>query len=361
MFPTSSGAEIFVIDAHTHLWDASPTNQRNQYGRGWIDCFYDYHRNLSPADYVWPLADFERYTPERMAHDEFVKGYVDMAILQPTYLTEFFINGFNTIEQNSTMKKRYPERFILNGAWDARDGEAGLEYLRRQKGEWDIKGVKLYTAEWRGSSKGYKLSSPEAYRYLEECARLGITNIHVHKGPTIYPLNRDAFDVADVDDAASHFPELNFIVEHVGLPRLEDFCWIAVQEKNVYAGLAVALPFIYPRPRYFAEIMANLLFWVGPDKILFGSDYAIWEPRWLIERFMAFELPQDLKEEFKVDLTPEVKEKIMGLNAARLYGIDVEEQRAKLSNDDLAVQAKQFMQNATGGGSAGAAPTSSGA
>ncbi|MBX5455786.1 MAG: amidohydrolase [Thermogemmatispora sp.] len=339
MFRTSTGEEIFIIDAHTHLWDASPANQRNQYGRGWIDCFYDYHRNLSPAEYVWPLSDFEHYSPERMAQDEFVKGYVDMAILQPTYLTEFFIHGFNTIEQNSVMKQRYPERFILNGAWDARDGEAGLEYLRRQKDEWDIKGVKLYTAEWRGASKGYKLSSPEAYRYLEECAKLGISNIHVHKGPTIYPLNRDAFDVADVDDAASHFPELNFIVEHVGLPRLEDFCWIAVQEKNVYAGLAVALPFIYPRPRYFAEIMANLLFWVGPDKILFGSDYAIWEPRWLVERFMAFELPQDLKDEFKVDLTLDVKRKIMGLNAARLYGIDPEEQLQKLRNDELAQQA----------------------
>jgi hypothetical protein len=28
-------------------------------------------------------------------------------------------------------------------------------------------------------------------------------------------------------------------------------------------------------PRYFGEIMANLLFWLGPDKLLFGSDYAI--------------------------------------------------------------------------------------
>lgn len=48
----------------------------------------------------------------------------------------------------------------------------------------------------------------------------------MHKGPTIWPLNRDAFDVADVDDAATSFRDLNFIVEHVGLPRLEDFCWL---------------------------------------------------------------------------------------------------------------------------------------
>ncbi len=81
---------------------------------------------------------------------------------------------------------------------------------------------------------------------------------HSHpQGPTIYPLNRDAFDVADVDDVATAFPNLNFIIEHVGLPRLEDFCWIATQEPNVYGGLAVAMPFMFSRPRYFARSSAS--------------------------------------------------------------------------------------------------------
>jgi uncharacterized protein len=348
MYRTADGEEIFIVDGHSHLWDASPANHRNKYGRGWIDCFYAYHKNLSPSEYVWTLEHYEKYSPEDMVHDQFVKGYVDLAILQPTYLTDFYINGFNTIEQNSTMKKAFPDRYILNGAWDPRDGENGLEYLRRQKGEWDIQGVKLYTAEWRGSSKGWKLSDPEAYIFLEECAKLGITNIHVHKGPTIYPLNRDAFDVADVDDAASHFTELTFIVEHAGLPRLEDFCWIATQESNVYAGLAVVLPFIHPRPRYFAEVMANLLFWIGPDKILFGSDYAIWEPRWLIEKFAAFEMPEDLKAEFGVDMTMETKRKIFGLNAARLYNIDVDAALARIKDDPFSKQAAE-LQSKPGG------------
>ena len=344
MYRTTSGEEIFVMDGHSHFWDASPANQLNRYGRGFIDCFYAYHKNLSPPDYVWPLEKYEKYPAEDMVHDQFVKGYVDLAILQPTYLIDFYKDGFNTIEQNGVMKKNFPDRYILNGAWDARDGEAGLEYLRRQKGEWDIKGVKLYTAEWRGASKGYKLSSPEAYRYFEECVKLGIPNIHVHKGPTIYPLNRDAFDVADIDDAASVFTDLNFIVEHAGLPRIEDFCWIATQESNVYAGLAVVLPFIHSRPRYFAEVMANLMFWIGPDKILFGSDYAIWEPKWLVERLMAFEMPEDLKAEYGAgtEMTMEVKRKILGLNAARLYGIDPDAQMAKIKGDTFSQQAEQL-------------------
>ena len=148
--------------------------------------------------------------------------------------------------------------------------------------------------------------------------------------------------MADVDDAASPFTELNFIIEHAGLPRLEDFCWIATQESNVYAGLAVVLPFIQPRPRYFAEVMANLLFWIGPDKMLFGSDYALWEPKWLVEKLWAFQMPEDLKAEFGVDMTEENKRKILGLNAARLYGVNPEEHMAKVKGDALSQQAEQL-------------------
>ena len=102
----------------------------------------------------------------------------------------------------------------------------------------------------------------------------------------------------------------------------------------------MALPFIHSRPRYFAEIISELLFWIGPDKILFGSDYAIWTPKWLVERFWNFELPEDIKKERGVDLTPEIKEKILGLNAARLYDIDVAAKRAELAGSPIRIAAE---------------------
>ena len=65
-----------------------------------------------------------------MYQDLFVDGPDDMAILQSTYLTDFYKNGFNTIEQNAVMKERAPDRIILNGAFDPRDGEKGLDAYR---------------------------------------------------------------------------------------------------------------------------------------------------------------------------------------------------------------------------------------
>jgi len=315
------GRQYFVVDGHTHFWDARPEN-RNKYGEGFIACFYDYHRNLSPEEYVWPKEKYDRYSEQDLMHDLFEIGYVDKAIFQPTYLKDFFPGGFNTTEQNAELAARHPGRFIVNGAWDPRDGDAGLAALEELVERYRLQGVKLYTAEWKGESRGWKLDSDEAASYLQKCKDLGVRNIHVHKGPTIWPLDRDAFDVADVDHAATAFPELNFIVEHVGLPRLEDFCWIATQEPNVYGGLAVAMPFIHSRPKYFGQIVGELLYWIGEDRILFASDYAIWQPKWLVEKFVDFQIPEDMIGEY-AELTPDVKRQILGLNAARLYDLEV--------------------------------------
>jgi uncharacterized protein len=315
------GASYFIVDGHVHFWDASPENQANEFGTGFINCFYDYHRNLSPEEEVWTLEKFQRYSEEDIVHDLFEAGGVDVAIFQPTFLKDFYVNGFNTTEQDAVVAENHPGKFIVNGAFDPRHGEAGLAALEADAERYGLKGVKLYTAEWHGESRGWKLDSPEAEIYLGKCLELGIRNIHVHKGPTIWPLDRDAFDVADVDHAATNFPQLNFIVEHCGLPRLEDFCWIGTQEPNVYAGLAVALPFIHTRPRYFAQIIGELVYWLGEDRILFASDYAIWKPQWLIEKFLALEIPDDMPD--YAELTSDVKRKILGLNAARLYDIEV--------------------------------------
>ena len=73
------GEQYFVVDGHVHYWDARPEN-RNKYGAGFINCFYDYHKNLSPEEYVWPKEKYDRYSEEDLIHDLFEVGYVDVAV-----------------------------------------------------------------------------------------------------------------------------------------------------------------------------------------------------------------------------------------------------------------------------------------
>jgi uncharacterized protein len=325
-----NGEKYYVLDSHLHFWDASPENWvkgHEEYAKGWIECFHAY-QGLGPAETHWSIEHFQKYSIEDFEKDVFVDGGVDKAVLQSTYLKEWYTNGFNDIDQNAALLDRFGDRLILNGRWDPREGTAGLEQLERDHQQYGLKGCKLYTAEWYNGSRGWKLTDPEAIPFLDKCAELGIKNMHVHKGPTIWPLDKDAFDVSDVDHVATDYNgRLNFIVEHVGLPRIEDFCFMATQEPNVYAGLSVVIGgLMHARPQFFNKVMGELLFWVGEDKMTFGSDYAIWEPKWQIDGFLDWEMPDDAAYSDYPRLDANGKRKILGLNAAKLYGVDVPEE-----------------------------------
>ena len=215
--------------------------------------------------------------------DLFENGYVDVGIFQPTSLRQWYHRRIQHDRAQRRPGREAPGKLLVNSNWDPRRGRRSRSSGRARRalapeGRQALhRGVDGRLARW-------KLTDPEAYRYLAKSEKLGIKNIHVHKGPTIWLLDKDAFDVSDVDHAATDFPNLNFIVEHVGLPRIEDFCFMATQEPNVYAGLAVVIGgLMHARPRFFAKVMGELLFWVGEDKMTFGSDYAIWEPKWQVE------------------------------------------------------------------------------
>jgi len=322
-----NGEKYFVVDSHMHFWDASRENWvegREDLAKGWIDCFYGYH-TLAPPETHWDWEHYLKVSEEDLMKDVFEDGYVDKAIFQSTYLKYWYKDGFNTVEQNGSLLEKHPDKFIVNGRWDPRDGDAGLRQLEEDARRWNLKGVKLYTAEWHeNGSRGWKLTDPESYRFLEKCRELGITNIHAHKGPTIWPLNKDAFSMEDVDQTATDFPDLNFIIEHAGIPRIDDFAYMAVQEPNVYAGLSVVIgAHMYARPKTFARFMGELLFWVGEDRMTFGSDYNIWTPKWQVEGFVDWQMPDDEAFSDYSKLTTATKKKILGINAAKLYGIDV--------------------------------------
>jgi uncharacterized protein len=324
------GEKYFIVDAHMHYWDASRENWREgreQYAKGWIDCFYGYHQ-LAPPETHWDYEKYLKVSESDLVRDVFEEGYVDKAIFQSTYLKYWYTEGFNTLERNGSLLENHRDKFIVNGRWDPRDGEAGMKQLVEDHARWGLKGVKLYTAEWHeDGSRGWKLTDPQSYKFLEKCQELGIKNMHAHKGPTIWPLNKDAFNADDVDQAASDFPELNFIIEHAGIPRIDDFCYMAVQEPNVYAGCSVVVgALMHARPKFFAKVLGELLFWVGEDRLTFGSDYNIWTPKWQIEGLVDYQIPDDDAFTDYPKLTTASKKKILGLNAARLYDIDVPEE-----------------------------------
>ena len=77
---------------------------------------------------------------------------------------------------------------------------------------------------------------------------------------------------------------------------------------------------------------------VGEDNVLWGTD-SVWygSAQPLIDAFRAFHIPEEYQERYGYPaLTDAVKNKILGLNAARVYEVDPQRVLERSRNDDLA-------------------------
>jgi predicted TIM-barrel fold metal-dependent hydrolase len=191
------GEQYFVVDGHVHFWNAAPDNWvagQEEYAKGWIDCFFAYH-GLSPADTHWPYEQFRRYDAELMMRHLFDEGHVDVAIFQPTYLSQWYVEGFNTTNvraaRRAAPRQVHPERRMGPSRRRRRSGRSSRpRWSGTDSKERSCTPLSGAATREAGASRATRLRG-----YLELCERLGVRNIHVHKGPTIWPLDKDAFDV----------------------------------------------------------------------------------------------------------------------------------------------------------------------
>jgi hypothetical protein len=92
---------------------------------------------------------------------------------------------------------------------------------------------------------------------------------------------------------------------------------------NVYAELGSTWRTVMGSPDEAAHVLGKLLVAFGPERILWGTD-SIWygSPQDQIAAFRNFEITEAFQEQFGYPpLTPEAKDRILGLNAVELFGI----------------------------------------
>jgi predicted TIM-barrel fold metal-dependent hydrolase len=192
--------------------------------------------------------------------------------------------------------------------------------------------------------------------FLAEAQRLGVPNICSHKGLSGLVDNGSP---RDIGPAARAFPELRFLIYHSGFegvaadegPYTPETAHIGINRLitsarqngigpggNIYPELGTTWFCLIRRPIEAAHVIGKLLLAFGEDNVLWGTD-GIWygptQP--VIDAFRAFQIPPSLCEQYGYQpLTPAIKEKILGINAARVYGIDLAAADESARHDDLA-------------------------
>jgi predicted TIM-barrel fold metal-dependent hydrolase len=197
---------------------------------------------------------------------------------------------------------QYPDQFIGFASVDPWKGAWAVNELERAVKELGLRGLKLHP-----TTQAFYPNDPRFYPLWAKCVELGIPIIS-HSGQTGvgartpggggYKL-KYAHPML-LDDVAADFPDLTIIMAHPAVPWQEEQLAVAMHKANVYIDLSGW------SPKYFRPILVQYMGSLLQDKVLFGSDYPVLMPeRWLND----FE---------KLDLKPEVRQKILLDNARKL-------------------------------------------
>jgi predicted TIM-barrel fold metal-dependent hydrolase len=169
----------------------------------------------------------------------------------------------------------------------------------------DVRGLKIYP--------GYEPFFPSDPKLtpLYELAAETHVPVMIHSGDTFTPRGKLKYShPLLVDEVAVDFPDVNFVICHLGSPWFRDCMEVVYKNKNVYTDISgLVLGNFSDR---FESYMRNqlhemLLYGVEPEKVLFGTDFPI----------SSMESYIDFVEELKI---PERdRKKIMYENSAALF------------------------------------------
>jgi predicted TIM-barrel fold metal-dependent hydrolase len=244
-------------------------------------------------------------------------------------------------------------RMLAHGLITPQLGQADLDFMDQQAATLKVDAWKGYTgAAPKGFDHGWFVDDEKiAYPMLERARRLGIKRVCLHKGLPLGPVS-DYNHPRDVIKAARDFSDIDFILYHAGLltvpsgqaanvPWTTEFCQMKKKEaglRNIYMELGSTFgQLATTNPTACAHLLGQLIDAFGADHVLWGTD-SIWygTPQWQIEAFRRFEIPQALIDAHGYrPLTRAVKEQIFGLNAARVFNVDVTAKRDELPKDYL--------------------------
>jgi len=230
-------------------------------------------------------------------------------------------------------------RLLLHGRVNPNQ-PGDVEAMDELAAKWRISAWKTYT-QWGPEGRGYFLTDPLGIRFIEKARSLGVKTIAVHKGLPFGNQSYEHSQCSDIGVIAKRYPDVKFLIYHSGFvtsvregayQRGHDGVDTLVQSlqgngvppgSNVYAELGSTLRFLMRDPEQAAHVIGKLVKHCGPDNVLWGTD-SIWygSPQDQIQAFRTFQIGAELRQKHGyAEMTPALRAKIFGLNAAKVYGV----------------------------------------
>jgi uncharacterized protein len=273
-----------------------------------------------------------------------------------------------TQEFAASLAEGGPPRVLVHDVLAPNFGDlsAHLDAMEERVESGRVAAFKVYTA-WGPGGQGYSLLDPElGVPVVQKARELGVNVFCGHKGLPIVGFDQRFNGPDDLVASAAQNPDMQFVVFHSAFEREThegpydpasadrgvDSLLRAMDDhglppnSNVWAELGTTWREVLTDPDQSAHVLGKLLSRIGTDRVLWGTD-AIWygSPQPQIMAFRSFEITEAYQEQFGYpSLTPEVKRRVLGLNAADLFGLDPQEVRCAIDQSKLEAARTQFRQ-----------------
>ena len=246
-------------------------------------------------------------------------------------------------------------RLLLHGRVNPNQ-PGDLEGMDELAQKWRVSAWKTYT-QYGPGGKGYFLSDDVGTRFIERARKLGVKVICVHKGLPFGQRSYEHSQCSDIGVVAKRFPDVRFLIYHSGFVTSVkegpygqkdgiDTLIRSLEQNgvkpgsNVYAELGSTWRFLMRDPEQAAHAMGKLIKHCGEDNVLWGTD-SIWygSPQDQITAFRTFQISRDFRDKYAYpEITPALRAKIFGLNAAKVYGISADEVKKVISRDRISAE-----------------------
>jgi uncharacterized protein len=336
--------DVFVCDAIAHAYNFSPENRLGgAYADTIADAVYQLHVNFSPPGREDLLIDQETFNTriadaDVTAQALFGESHTDVCIYHELPIYGYFRDGGSPLAVGEEMRERWPGRVYIYGGVSPHQGGA-LERVDELVEEHKVAGLKLYPHDLvAGELRSFKMDDEDVvFPIFERAQKHGLRTIAIHKAIVMGQVPIEPYFPFEVGEAAKNFPDLTFEIVHGGYAFLEETAFLVQYYPNISCSLEVTSGLLYRAPRKFAEIIGTLMAAGGADRINWAMGGLMLHSRAFEEAFWKFEFPQDLVEGYGIPpLTEEVKRGILGLNAARQLGIDIDEFKEQTKDDEFA-------------------------
>lgn len=304
--------------------------------------------------------------PQEFIKDVFLDSDTDMMVL--SFVPSTREAEPLTIEEAASTREVVADlegdhRLMLHGRVNPNQ-EGDLEAMDELKERWNVCGWKTYT-QYGPNGEGFFLSDEDTgIPFIEKARDLGVRIICVHKGLPFGPRSYEHSQCRDIGIVAKRYPDVDFLVYHSGFvpgkperpfegegsgDGIDTLVKSLVDNgvepnSNVYAELGSTWRYLMRDPDSAAHAMGKLLEYCGENNVLWGTD-SIWygSPQDQIQAFRSFGISKELQERYGYPaITPEIRAKIFGLNAARPYRIDLDEVRLRARNDGVARRREDY-------------------